>query len=43
MAASIILLTNWLANPRRAFVDPTCGSGTFTIEAAMLALNMAPE
>ncbi len=25
-----------------AFVDPTCGSGTFTIEAAMLALNMAP-
>ncbi|MFR6223688.1 MAG: THUMP domain-containing class I SAM-dependent RNA methyltransferase [Lactococcus lactis] len=42
MAASIILLTNWLANPRRAFVDPTCGSGTFTIEAAMLALNMAP-
>lgn len=42
MAASIILLTNWLANPSRAFVDPTCGSGTFTIEAAMLALNMAP-
>lgn len=42
MAASIILLTNWLANPARAFVDPTCGSGTFTIEAAMLALNMAP-
>lgn len=42
MAASIVMLTNWLANPRRAFVDPTCGSGTFTIEAAMLALNMAP-
>ena len=41
MAASIILLTNWLANPRRAFVDPTCGSGTFTIEAAMLALNLS--
>lgn len=42
MAASIIMLTNWLANPKRMFVDPTCGSGTFTIEAAMLALNMAP-
>ncbi|WP_251711942.1 THUMP domain-containing class I SAM-dependent RNA methyltransferase [Lactococcus ileimucosae] len=42
MAAAIIMLTNWLANPKRMFVDPTCGSGTFTIEAAMLALNMAP-
>ncbi len=42
MAAAIIMLTNWLANPHRAFVDPTCGSGTLPIEAAMLALNMAP-
>ncbi|MGM9885967.1 MAG: class I SAM-dependent RNA methyltransferase [Lactococcus sp.] len=42
MAAAIIMFTNWLANPKRPFIDPTCGSGTFTIEAAMLALNMAP-
>lgn len=42
MAAAIILLTNWLANPSRAFVDPTCGSGTFLIEAVMAALRMAP-
>jgi putative N6-adenine-specific DNA methylase len=42
MAAAIILLTNWLANTKRPFVDPTCGSGTFCIEAAMLALNIAP-
>jgi len=42
MAAAIIMMTNWLANPVRPFVDSTCGSGTFTIEAAMLALNMAP-
>lgn len=42
MAAAIIKMTNWLANPKRPFVDPTCGSGTFTIEAAMAALNMAP-
>lgn len=42
MAAAIILLTNWLANTKRPFIDPTCGSGTFPIEAAMLALNMAP-
>jgi len=41
-AAAIIMMTNWLANPVRPFVDPTCGSGTFAIEAAMLALNMAP-
>lgn len=42
MAAAIILLTNWMANPVRPFVDPTCGSGTFCIEAAMLAQNRAP-
>ncbi len=42
MAAAIIMLTNWLANPVRPFVDPTCGSGTFTIEAALLAKNIAP-
>lgn len=42
MAAAIIMLTNWSANTARSFVDPTCGSGTFCIEAAMLALNMAP-
>ncbi|MDR0298246.1 MAG: class I SAM-dependent RNA methyltransferase [Streptococcaceae bacterium] len=42
MAAAILLMTNWFANPTRAFVDPTCGSGTFCIEAAMLALHIAP-
>ncbi|GBG97137.1 THUMP domain-containing class I SAM-dependent RNA methyltransferase [Lactococcus termiticola] len=42
MAAAIIKMTNWLANPKRPLVDPTCGSGTFTIEATMAALNMAP-
>ena len=42
LAAAIILLTNWPVNPLRPFVDPTCGSGTFCIEAAMIGLNMAP-
>ncbi|WEV45695.1 class I SAM-dependent RNA methyltransferase [Streptococcaceae bacterium ESL0687] len=42
MAASIIMLTNWRANMKRPFVDPTCGSGTFPIEAAMIARNIAP-
>lgn len=42
LAAAIILLTTWPANPSRPFVDPTCGSGTFCIEAAMIARHMAP-
>lgn len=27
---------------RQNFVDPFCGSGTFPIEAAMIAANIAP-
>lgn len=42
MAAAIIMLTNWRVNMKRPFVDPTCGSGTFPIEAAMIARNIAP-
>lgn len=40
MAAAILMLSNWY--PDKPLVDPTCGSGTFCIEAAMLALNIAP-
>lgn len=40
LAAGIILLTGW--DKRSDFIDPMCGSGTFPIEAAMLAGNMAP-
>lgn len=40
MAAAILQLSNWY--PDKPFVDPTCGSGTFCIEAAMMARNMAP-
>ncbi|MET3557924.1 putative N6-adenine-specific DNA methylase [Streptococcus rupicaprae] len=40
MAAAILQLTNWY--PDKPLVDPTCGSGTFCIEAAMLARQMAP-
>lgn len=42
MAAAIIYLTNWRANMTRPFVDPTCGSGTFCIEAALIGMNIAP-
>ncbi len=40
LAAALILLTPW--NKDRILVDPFCGSGTFLIEAAMMAANMAP-
>lgn len=40
LAAALILLTPWKVD--RILVDPFCGSGTFPIEAAMMAANMAP-
>ncbi len=40
LAAALILLTPWKQD--RILVDPFCGSGTFPIEAAMLAANIAP-
>ena len=40
LAAALIMLTPW--HKDRIFVDPFCGSGTFPIEAAMMAANMAP-
>ena len=40
LAAGLIMLTPW--RPDRILVDPFCGSGTFLIEAAMMAAGMAP-
>ena len=40
LAAALIMLTPW--NKDRILVDPFCGSGTFPIEAAVMAANMAP-
>jgi putative N6-adenine-specific DNA methylase len=40
LAAGIIKLSGW--NPGEPFLDPMCGSGTFLIEAAMIASNQAP-
>lgn len=40
LASALIMLTPW--NKSRILVDPFCGSGTFPIEAAMMAANMAP-
>ncbi|MCT3037967.1 class I SAM-dependent RNA methyltransferase [Leuconostoc mesenteroides] len=39
-AAALVLLTNW--QPDRPFVDPTTGSGTIAIEAALIGRNIAP-
>ncbi len=40
LAAALILLTPW--NKNRILVDPFCGSGTFPIEAALIAADIAP-
>ena len=40
LAAGILQLSGWQAG--QSFLDPMCGSGTFLLEAAMMALNIAP-
>ncbi|GHT85197.1 RNA methyltransferase [Bacteroidia bacterium] len=40
LAAGMILKTGWKGESN--FVDPMCGSGTLLIEAALIALNIAP-
>lgn len=40
LAAGILRLTGW--QPGIPLLDPMCGSGTFLLEAAQIALNIAP-
>lgn len=40
LAAGILRLSGW--QPGEALLDPMCGSGTFLIEAAQIALDIAP-
>ncbi|MCD8282295.1 MAG: THUMP domain-containing protein [Prevotella sp.] len=40
LAAGIILLTGWKGEAD--FIDPMCGSGTFLVEAALIARGIAP-
>lgn len=44
IAAAILLRANWaeIAKNGGTFYDPMCGSGTFLIEAAMIASDLAP-
>lgn len=41
LAAGILLLSGW--DGQTDFLDPMCGSGTFLIEAAMIACNIPPN
>jgi len=40
LAAGILKLTGW--QPGEPLLDPMCGGGTFLVEAAQIALNIAP-
>ncbi|MDE5607791.1 MAG: RNA methyltransferase [Muribaculaceae bacterium] len=40
LAAGIILMSGWRGD--KPFIDPMCGSGTFLIEAALIAANINP-
>lgn len=40
LAAALLMLTPWKGD--RILVDPFCGSGTFPIEAAMMAAQISP-
>ncbi|MCK5455640.1 MAG: class I SAM-dependent RNA methyltransferase, partial [Melioribacteraceae bacterium] len=40
LAAGMIMLSDWDRNSE--FIDPMCGSGTIPIEAALIALSIAP-
>ncbi len=40
LAAGILKLSGW--KPGTPLLDPMCGSGTFLLEAAMMALDVAP-
>ncbi len=40
VAAGILRLSGW--QPGIPLIDPMCGSGTFLVEAAQMALNIAP-
>ena len=44
LAAAILMRSKWdtIAANGASFIDPMCGSGTFPIEAAMIAADIAP-
>ncbi|MBN1959884.1 MAG: bifunctional 23S rRNA (guanine(2069)-N(7))-methyltransferase RlmK/23S rRNA (guanine(2445)-N(2))-methyltransferase RlmL, partial [Deltaproteobacteria bacterium] len=45
LAAAVLLRSRWpqAADEQKPLIDPMCGSGTLLIEAALIALNRAPQ
>lgn len=45
LAAAILIRSQWpkMAKEGKALVDPMCGSGTFLVEGAMMAADIAPN
>jgi 23S rRNA (guanine2445-N2)-methyltransferase / 23S rRNA (guanine2069-N7)-methyltransferase len=42
LAAALLVQAGWKKDTSERLIDPMCGSGTFVIEAAMIAANIAP-
>ncbi len=42
LAAALVMRSGWLEDTSKPLFDPTCGSGTLLIEAALMAQNKAP-
>jgi 23S rRNA (guanine2445-N2)-methyltransferase / 23S rRNA (guanine2069-N7)-methyltransferase len=42
LAATLLLQAGWPTSELNALIDPMCGSGTFLIEAAWMAADIAP-
>jgi len=42
LAAALVILSRWYPFGKEVIIDPMCGSGTIPIEAALIALNIAP-
>ncbi|MET1255934.1 bifunctional 23S rRNA (guanine(2069)-N(7))-methyltransferase RlmK/23S rRNA (guanine(2445)-N(2))-methyltransferase RlmL [Aliikangiella maris] len=42
LAAALLIRAGWSAEPQGVIYDPMCGSGTFLLEAALMAYDIAP-
>ncbi len=42
LAAALLAITGWPSRPGEPLLDPMCGSGTILVEAAWMALDVAP-
>lgn len=42
VASALLVRSGWTKEPKAPLLDPMCGSGTIAIEAAQIAMNIAP-